>query len=195
MDVTGFYGSGIRHAWVRDAEDNVADIDAIITVGGDVETESTEIPGDDAIKATLKSNARITMTIEGNSLSLEAHGIMTGNSVTQTAAVTTEGSEAPQSAEIAGGTDAELNTPYIEVGAVTVGKAADGRNAYLVRTFHKVQTGSISSEQGNGSETTWSADATAYPTTTDIAGQPLASKRIDTRKIVIGEFVDNGGAY
>ncbi len=194
MDVTGFYGSGIRHAWVRDAEDNVADIDAIITVGGDVEMESTEIPGDDAIKATLNSNAKITMTIEGNSLSLEAHGMLTGNTVVQTPAVTGPPAT-PQSAEIAGGTDSEMNTPYVEVGAVTVGKAADGRNAYLVRTFHKVQAGPVSTEQGNGSETTWSCDATAYPTTTDIAGEALASKRIDTRKIVIGEFVDNGGAY
>lgn len=191
-DITGFYGSGVRHAWVRDAEDNVFDIDAIITVGGETESEETEIPGDDAIKATLRSANKIALTVEGNSLSLGAHSALTGNTVTQTAAASPS---TPQSAEMAGGTDSELNAPFVEIGGVTVGKSAAGENAYLVRTFHKVQAGPISTEQGNGSETTWSFDAVAYPTTTDIEGEALASKRIDTRKIVIGEFVDNGGAY
>lgn len=191
MDISGFYGSGVRHAWVKSAAGVVADIDAVVTVGGDVEVESTDIPGDDAIKATLNSNARIPLTVEGNSLSFAAHAIITGNTVVQTAAT----GDDPQSAEIAGGTDTELNSPYIEVGAVTVGKVADGRNAYLVRTFHKAQLGSPSTEQGNGSETTWSTEGNAYPTTVDIEGEPLASKRIDTRKVVIGDFVDNGGAY
>lgn len=192
-DITGFYGSGVRHAWVRDADDNVYDIDAIITVGGDTENEETEIPGDDAIKATIRSAQKISLTVEGNSLSFGAHGALTGNTPVQTPADTSPAT--PQSAEIAGGTDSELNAPFVEIGAVTVGKTADGRNAYMVRTFHKTQAGPISTEQGNGSETTWSFDAVAYPTATDIEGEALASKRIDTRKIVIGDFVDNGGAY
>lgn len=193
-DITGFYGSGVRHAWVRDADDNVYDIDAIITVGGETETEETEIPGDDAIKATIRSANKITLTVEGNSLSLAAHAALTGNTVVQSPA--SPGSPGtPQSAEIAGGTDSELNAPFVEIGGVTVGKTADGQNAYLVRTFHKVQAGPISTEQGNGSETTWSFDGVAYPTSTDIENEALASKRIDTRKIVIGEFVDTGGAY
>lgn len=191
--ITGFYGSGVRHAWVRDADDNVFDIDAIVTVGGDTENEETEIPGDDAIKAVIRSAQRVSLSVEGNSLSFGAHGALTGNTATQTPADTSPAT--PQSAEIAGGTDSELNAPFVEIGAVTVGKTADGRNAYLVRTFHKVQPGPISTEQGNGSETTWSFDANAYPTTTDIGGEALATKRIDTRKIVIGDFVDNGGAY
>lgn len=193
MDITGFYGSGVRHAWVRTADDEVYDIDAIITVGGETETEETEIPGDDAIKATIRSANKIALTVEGNSLSLAAHAALTGNTVVQNAG---GGSPAtPQSAEIAGGTDSELNAPFVEIGGVTVGKTADGQTGYLVRTFHKVQAGPISTEQGNGSETTWSFDGVAYPTAVDIEGEPLASKRIDTRKIVIGEFVDNGGAY
>jgi len=191
MDITGFYGSGVRHAWVRDAEDEVFDIDAIITVGGDTDSESTEIPGDDAIKATLRSAQKISMTVEGNSLSFDAHAALTGNAVTQVAAA----DPIPQSASMAGGTDNELNAPFVEIGAVTVGKTADGRNAYLVRTFHKVQAGAITTEQANGSEATWSFDAVAYPTSTDVAGEALASKRIDTRKVVIGNFVDTGGAY
>lgn len=193
MDITGFYGSGVRHAWVRDADDAVYDIDAIITVGGDNENEETEIPGDDAIKATIRSAQKISMTVEGNSLSFDAHGALTGNTPVQTPAVASPAS--PQSAEIAGGTDTELNAPFVEIGAVTVGKTADGRNAYLVRTFHKVQAGPISTEQGNGSESTWTFDAVAYPTSVDVEGEALASKRIDTRKIVIGDFVDTGGAY
>lgn len=192
-EITGFYGSGVRHAWVRDADDNVYDIDAIVTVGGDTENEETEIPGDDAIKAVIRSANRISLSVEGNSLSFDAHGALTGNTATQTPAGTSPAT--PQSAEIAGGTDSELNAPFVEIGAVTVGKTADGRNAYLVRTFHKVQAGPISTEQGNGSETTWSFDAVAYPTATDITNEALASKRIDTRKIVIGDFVDTGGAY
>ena len=193
MDITGFYGSGVRHAWVRDADDNVFDIDAIITVGGDTENEETEIPGDDAIKATIRSAQKISLSVEGNSLSFDAHAALTGNTATQTPAATSPAS--PQSAEIAGGTDSELNAPFVEIGAVTVGKTQDGRNAYMVRTFHKTQAGPISTEQGNGSETTWSFDAVAYPTAADIGGDALASKRIDTRKIVIGDFVDTGGAY
>jgi len=193
MDITGFYGSGVRHAWVRTAEDEAFDIDAIITVGGDTENEETEIMGDDAIKATIRTASKISMSVEGNSLSFAAHAALTGNGATQTAAVSSPAS--PQSAEIAGGTDSELNAPYVEIGAVTVGKTSDGRNAYLVRTFHKTQAGPISTEQGNGSESTWSFDAIAYQTATDIAGDALSTKRIDTRKIVIGDFVDNGGAY
>lgn len=193
MEITGFYGSGVRHAWVKDAEGEVADIDAIITVGGESESESTEIPGDDAIKATIRSANKMTITVEGNSLSFDAQAILTGNTVTQTPAVVSPAS--PQSATIAGGTDSELNAPFVEIGGVTVGKTANGENAYLVRTFHKCQAGPVSTEQGNGSETTWSFDATAYPTTTDIEGEALASKRIDSRTVYIGDFVDNGGAY
>lgn len=191
--ITGFYGSGVRHAWVRDADDNVYDIDAIVTVGGDADNDSTEIPGDDAIKATIRSAQKISMTVEGNSLSFDAHEALTGNAASQVDHTTSPA--AAQYAEIAGGTDSELNAPFVEIGAVTVGKTADGRNAYLVRTFHKVQAGPITTEQGNGNETTWSFDATAYPTAADVAGDALASKRIDTRKIVIGDFVDTGGAY
>ncbi len=193
MDITGFYGSGVRHAWVRNSEDDVFDIDAIITVGGDTENEETEIPGDDAIKATIRSASKISLTVEGNSLSFDAHGALTGNTAVQTPAVVSPA--APQSASIAGGTDSELNAPFVEIGAVTVGKTADGRNAYMVRTFHKVQAGPISTEQSNGDESTWSFDAVAYPTSLDIEGEALASKRIDTRKVVIGDFVDDGGAY
>lgn len=193
MDITGFYGSGVRHAWVRDAEDNVADIDAIITVGGENENEETEIPGDDEVKATVRSANKTNLSIEGNSLSLEAHAMLTGTTVVQTPADTSP--VVPQSAQIAGGTDSELNAPFVEVGAVTVGKTSDGRTAYMVRTFHKVQAGPITTEQANASETTWTCDAIAYPTSLDIEGEALATKRIDTRKIVIGTFVDNGGAY
>lgn len=194
MDITSFYSAGVRHAWVRTAAGVVHDIDAVITVGADSDVESTEIPGDDAIKATLYSNNKLSLSIEANSLSFDAYGAITGNTVTQTAAAA--GPPAvPQSAEMAGGTDAELNSPFVELGAVSVGKDADGRNAYMVRTFHKVQCQRPTAEQGNGSETTWSFDATAYPTSTDIEGEALANKRIDTIKVVIGEFVDNGGAY
>jgi hypothetical protein len=193
MDITGFYGSGVRHAWVRNADDDVADIDAIITVGGETENEETEIPGDDAIKSTVRSAQKIALTVEGNSLSFAAHSILTGNAVVQTPADTSP--VVAQSASIAGGTDSELNAPFVEIGAVTVGKTAEGENAYMVRTFHKCQAGPISTEQGNGSEQTWAFDGYAYPTSVDIEGEALASKRIDTRKVVIGNFVDNGGAY
>jgi hypothetical protein len=192
-DITGFYSAGVRHAWVKDAAGVVHDLDAIITVGADSDVESTEIPGDDAIKATIYSNNKLSLSVEANSLSFDAYGAITGNTVTQTPAV--EEPASPQSAEMAGGTDSELNAPFVELGAVSVGKTQDGRDAYMVRTFHRVQCQRPTAEQGNGSETTWSFDATAYPTTTDVEGEALANKRIDTMKVVIGDFVDNGGAY
>lgn len=191
MDITGFYSAGVRHAWVKDADGNVFDLDAIITVGADSDVESTEIPGDDAIKATIYSNNKLSLSVEANSLSFDAYGAITGNAVTQTAAA----NPIPQSAEMAGGTDSELNAPFVELGAVSVGKLPDGRDGYMVRTFHRVQCQRPTAEQGNGSEVTWSFDATAYPTTTDVEGDALANKRIDTMKVVVGEFVDNGGAY
>lgn len=191
MDITGFYSAGVRHAWVKDADGNVFDLDAIITVGADSDVESTEIPGDDAIKATIYSNNKLSLSVEANSLSFDAYGAITGNAVTQTAAA----NPIPQSAEMAGGTDSELNAPFVELGAVSVGKLPDGRDGYMVRTFHRVQCQRPTAEQGNGSEVTWSFDATAYPTTADVEGDALANKRIDTMKVVVGEFVDNGGAY
>lgn len=191
MDITGFYSAGVRHAWVKDADGNVFDLDAIITVGADSDVESTEIPGDDAIKATIYSNNKLSLSVEANSLSFDAYGAITGNAVTQTAAA----NPIPQSAEMAGGTDSELNAPFVELGAVSVGKLPDGRDGYMVRTFHRVQCQRPTAEQGNGSEVTWSFDATAYPTTADVEGDALANKRIDTVKVVVGEFVDNGGAY
>lgn len=194
MDITGFYSAGVRHAWVKDADGNVFDLDAIITVGADSDVESTEIPGDDAIKATIYSNNKLTLSVEANSLSFDAYGAITGNAVTQTAA-DTDPVVIPQSAEMAGGTDSELNAPFVELGAVSVGKLPDGRDGYMVRTFHRVQCQRPTAEQGNGSEVTWSFDATAYPTTADVEGDALANKRIDTMKVVVGEFVDNGGAY
>lgn len=193
-DITSFYSAGVRHAWVKNANGDVFDIDAIITVGADSDVESTEIPGDDAIKATIYSNNKLSLSVEANSLSFGAYGALTGNVVTQTAAVT--GPPAvPQSAEMLGGTDSELNAPFVEIGAVSVGKTADGKDAYMVRKFYKVQAQRPTSEQGNGSEVTWSFDATAYPTTTDIAGGALSKKAIDNVKVVIGQFVDTGAAY
>src|SRR3954449_464129 len=87
-------GSGLLHAWVRDGDGTVYDFDAIMSGDADPEMDSTEIPGDDEIKATFNSNQKLSVSLTANAFSFDAYAAITGNPVTDVAAVTGTGAHA-----------------------------------------------------------------------------------------------------
>jgi hypothetical protein len=188
MDDTTTYSAGIVHAYVKGADGVEHDIDAVISVAADPDVDETPVSGDDELKATFFSNQRLNISIVANSLSMKAFAAMTGTTVTNVAATTGEGAT-PAHKEIAGGTRAEMNVPYVEIGAVSVSQESDGNESHVVRIFHKVQCKRVSPNQENGSEMASSWDAVAYPTSADIEGNPLASRRTDTLRVVDGPFL------
>jgi hypothetical protein len=181
------YGSGLLHAWVKDKDGNIYDFDAIVSSDADPEMESTEIPGDDEIKATFNSNQKATLNLTANAFSFDAYAAITGNPVIDVAAVTGAGAHAAYK-HTAGGTVAENNPPFVELGFVTQAKDNLGNEAHYVRVFHKVQCKPVKTPQENNSELSFELDATAYTTATDIEGSALASRRIDTKYFVDGAW-------
>lgn len=188
------YGSGILHGYVKDAEGNVYDIDGIMGVDPSPEMETTEISGDDEIKATFVSNQKETLTVTANSVSYEAMSAITGATVTNVAAVPysagpPEVLASPARKEIAGGTASEMNPPFVELGFVTNGKDSAGNTVHFKRVFHRAQCKPIKTPQQNGSELSIEFEATAYPTSVDIEGHALATRRIDTKAMINGPYV------
>ncbi|RKY30305.1 MAG: hypothetical protein DRP74_07260, partial [Candidatus Omnitrophota bacterium] len=106
MDVSKFYGAGLKHAYVKDDEGNEVDIFAIVSASGDREQDELEVKGDDEIKGVFISGSKESFTIEANGVSFEVIQMITGNSVASSAT----------GSDIALGTDSELNPPYVEIG-------------------------------------------------------------------------------
>src|SRR3954447_3720481 len=180
-------GSGLLHAWVKDKNGVIYDVDAIMSGAADPEMESVEIPGDDEIKGTFNSNQKATINLSANAFSFDAYAAITGNSVTDVAAVTGAGAH-PAYKHTPGGTVSENNPPFVELGFVTQGKDNLGNSGHYVRVFHKVQCKPVKTPQENNSELSFELEATAYPTATDVEGGALASKRIDTKFFVDGAW-------
>src|SRR4028118_625756 len=160
-------GSGLLHAWVRTPDGTMHDFEAIMSGSADPEMDTTEIPGDDEMKATFNSNQRLSVSVSANALSFDAYEAMTGNPVTDVAAVTGTGAH-PAYKHMAGGTVAENNPPFVELGFVTAGKDNLGNEVHYVRVLHKVQCMPARTPQENNSVLSLEFDATAYPTATDI---------------------------
>src|SRR3954468_6633529 len=102
------YGSGLLHGWIKDAAGVVYDLDAIESGDADPSFDTTEIPGDDVIKAVFNSNQKADLSLKANAFSFDAYAAITGNSVTDVAAVTGAGAHAAYK-HTAGGTLSENN--------------------------------------------------------------------------------------
>lgn len=176
MDVGNFYGAGLKHAYVKDADGNEIDIFAIIGASGDREQDELEIKGDDEVKGIIISGSKETFTIEANGVSFEVIQMITGNS----AASSSTGSD------IALGTDSELNPPYVEIGCLTNAKSSDGTASTLLKIWHKAQLKAVKVEQAGETEFKFTAEGLAVPTDDDIEGNALESNRIATLKAYAG---------
>src|SRR3954470_18643377 len=88
---TSMYGSGLVHGWIKGADGVVHDIDAIMSGSGDPSFDTNEIPGDDEIKLSFNSNQKVDLSLLANAISFAAYTAMTGNPVTDVAAVTGTG--------------------------------------------------------------------------------------------------------
>src|SRR5687768_13506951 len=102
------YGAGLLHAWVKDSDGTTYDFDAIMSGEADPEMETTEIPGDDEIKAKFNSNQKLTVSLAANAFSFDAYAAITGNAVTDVAATTGAGAHAAYK-HTPGGTNSEKN--------------------------------------------------------------------------------------
>jgi len=170
------YGAGLRNGYIRTADGVFHDIEAIINIESDISQEDTEIPGDDQIKAVMSSGRREELTITANAVTLDVITSITGNSVSSSAG----------GAEIALGSDLELNPVFVEVGGEVVGKSSTGVAVTIRKIWHKVQLGQTKVNWGNGNELSVEITGNAYPSAVDITGAALASSRVATLK------VDNG---
>lgn len=173
-----FIGAGIRHGYVKNADGDVFDINAIMSVEADPEQDVVEVQGDDTLKGSFASGRRESITLSANALTFDVIQAITGNAISSSAT----------GAEIPVGTQSELNAPFVECGGITNGKDDDGTLSYLERVFHKVQFTSISITQENGSEFSVEMEGTAYYTTTNIEGAALTPGRTSTVRRRNGQY-------
>lgn len=171
------YGAGLKHGQIKTAEGTVLDIDAIINFEADPESEATEIPGDDGIKAVFNSSRKESLTLTANAISADVLEAITGVQKTLT---TTTGWTIPL------GTDAENSAPFVELTGVINAKTEDGTNVLVKRTYHKVQVTKYKVNSSNGSEMSVEMEATAVKTDKDITGQALTPARVGTLAVEKG---------
>lgn len=164
------YGAGLRHAYVKDGDGDVYDINAIVSIEADNEQEDVEVRGDDAIKATFSSARKETLTITANGVTFDAIQAITGNSASSSAS----GIEIPL------GTVSELNPPFVEIGGLTNGRADDGTIVVLKKVFHKVQINSVVVNMEGESEFSIELSGTAIQTNKDVTGSALTPARTST---------------
>ena len=183
MDFNHIYGAGFRHGQVKTADAEVLDIDAIIGIEGEPEQESTQIPGDDTVKATFSSSRTESLTITANAISMDVFAAITGNTATDVMETTTVvGKEIPL------GTQTELNPPFVEVAGVINGKTDQGTTVMVRKTWHKVQLTSVKVTSSNGSEMSVEMTGTAIQTATDIEGAALTPLRVATLSVETGSL-------
>lgn len=193
MDFNHIYGAGFRHGQVKTAGEVVYDIDAIIGVEGEPEQESTQIPGDDTIKATFSSSRTEQITVTANAISVDVFAAITGNTPEDITVPGTGEGEGPfpdvkVGVEIPLGTQAELNSPFVEVTGVINGKTDEGTNVKVTRVWHKVQFTSVKVNSSNGSEMSVELVGTATQTDKDIAGETISPLRVATLSIEQGSL-------
>ncbi len=168
-------GAGLRHAWVRLSDGTYHDIDAVISLEGDLEIDETTVEGDDQALATFASKPTKSVSITANSLNPEVLGAITGRTPTAIVTVGATGME------IGLGGSGESNPPYVEVGGYTVGRLKSNDTAQTIQhIFHRVQLRLTSAPQEKDSEFNCEFEGVAYPTTSGIAGEALAYERVDT---------------
>ena len=178
MDYNHSYGAGFRHGQVKVAGGTVYDIDAVIGIDADPESEQTDIPGDDTIKATFTHGQKEKLTITANAISMDVLAAVTGNEVKDISAT-----PGPAGKEIAGGTDKESNAPFVELTGVISGKTDKGTSVTITRVWHRVQVNTVKIDSSNGKEMAVTMSATAFKTGNDITNSPLSPARIYSLKV------------
>lgn len=185
-DFNHIYGAGFRHGQVKTADETVFDIDAIIGIEGEPEQESTQIPGDDTIKATFSSSRTENVTVTANAISVDVFEAITGNASEDI--MNTESTPAKIGVSIPLGTQDELNAPFVELAGVINGKTDEGTNVQVKKTWHKVQFTSVKVNSSNGSEMSVELAGTATQTDKDIAGEALTPLRVATLSVEAGSL-------
>lgn len=185
-DFNHIYGAGFRHGQVKTSAETVYDIDAIIGIEGEPEQESTQIPGDDTIKATFSSSRTENITVTANAISVDVLAAITGN--TSTDIMSTGGTPAKIGVSIPLGTQSELNAPFVELSGVINGKTDEGTNVKVQKTWHKVQFTSVKVNSSNGSEMSVELAGIATQTDKDIAGTALSPLRVATLSVESGSL-------
>lgn len=177
MDFNHIYGAGMRHGQIKVAAGTVFDIDAIINIEGDPQQDDTTIKGDDVVKATFSSNRTEDITISANAISMDVLQAITGNTLSSSAG----------GSEIALGTTAELNAPYVEVSGVINARTDQNTAVTVTKVWHKVQLNKTKITGGNGNELAVEITGSAVQAAKDITGANLASVRVATLKVNPGQ--------
>lgn len=168
-------GAGLRHGSVRLADGTYHDIDAIVSLEGEPEFDTTDVEGDDTTLASFASFPTESLSVTANSLSTELIAAITGQTVTS---ISTTGKVGQ---EVGLGGEGHANPPYVEVAGFTVGRLkADDTAQTIKRVFHKVQLRVSSLTQEKDGEFSVEFEGTAFSTTTDVTGAALPSRRTET---------------
>lgn len=175
-DFQKVFGAGLRNGYIRNADGDVFDINAVINIEGNPTQDDIEIKGDDTLKAVFSSGRREEITITANGITVDTLVEITGNAQSSSATGT----------EIPLGTQNELNPPYVEVGAQINGRAEDGTAVVVEKVWHKVQLSSTKITSSNENELSVEITGLAVQTDEDIEGTSLASARVATLKIRSG---------
>lgn len=167
------YGAGLKNGTIKTSDGNTYDINAIVTAEGEPQMDDIAIKGDDETKLTFYFNQREEITIQANGLSFDVLQEITGNSYASSA----EGIEIPL------GTVSEQNPPFVEVQAETTAKDDDGTATTIKKIWHKVQLMTPKVTQSGENEFNVEMTGVAYPTSDDIEGVALSSKRVATLRV------------
>lgn len=178
MNVNQFIGAGLKDARIKTAAGTVVDINGIVNVSGDPQTDEIEVKGDDTTLGVFVMGLSESLEIEANALSFDAIQAITGNTVSSSAT----------GSEVALGTDSEMNSPVVEVQAFTTARSKDGTASVIKKVWHKVQLRNVKVEQQGENEFKFTAEGTAFQTDTDVAGSALSNRRIATLSAYSGSI-------
>lgn len=175
MAVNKYIGGGLEHGQFKDSSGDVYDVEAVVTAGGTVSQSDIEIIGDDERKGSFATNRIEELSITANAITFDQLQAITNNTVDSDS----------EGAEIALGTDTEMNPPFVEFSAETQAKNVDEETeATITKTWHKVQINAVEITQEGESEMTVEMTGVAIQTDTDIEGESLDSKRVATISVV-----------
>lgn len=168
-------GAGLRHGYIRTNDGAYHDVDAIINLEGEYDVPTTDVEGDDQLLAQFSSLPTLSLSVTANSMNPGLLATLQGEAVEE---ITTEG-KAGQ--EVGLGGDGHANPPVVELGGFTVGRLkANDKAQTIKRIFHKVQLRLVSAPQEKDSEFSSSFEGIAFPTTVDVTGTELPTRRVET---------------
>lgn len=169
------YGAGLSHAQIRNADDDVFDIEAIIEVSADPSQDAVDVAGDDTVKTQFVFSQTEDLTVRANAITMDALEALTGNTMVEIGTSPVTGNEIPL------GTDSEQAPPFVELSADIRAKTSTGDSATIRRTWHKVQFSSVKVINSNGNELSVELTGKAFKTALEIDGTTaLTPARIQT---------------